>query len=328
MNNIVISGYGIRIRYRNGLLLIESKQGEREIPLVNIDQVIIATSGVWLSSKVVRKLIEHGVDLVFLGSRGLPVGRVYPPFVNKIVETRRAQYSSQGSSRGVLVIKEIAYSKIANQAGLIRKYYYYTRIEDLREIYTGIMDIAHRARELNGSYEEIRDKIRLLESEAARLYWPGYALLTPRELGFTSRDQDSDDPVNICLNYGYGVLYTESWRVLTLAGLDPYAGFIHVDRGGKPVLVFDFIEMFRFIVDDVVLKLLRRNWRPVVLSGLLDYDSRNRIINEIYRYLDETRSRYIDESPLTLRQVLKKTAFQLACFLRGECFFEGFVHGW
>ena len=34
-------------------------------------------------------------------------------------------------------------------------------------------------------------------------------------------------------------------RALVLAGLDPYAGFIHVDRPGKPSLALDLIEEFR-----------------------------------------------------------------------------------
>ena len=51
--------------------------------------------------------------------------------------------------------------------------------------------------------------------------------------------------MNALLNYGYGILYSQVWSALTLAGLEPFAGFLHVDRPGKPSLVLDFIEEFR-----------------------------------------------------------------------------------
>lgn len=325
---MIISGYGIRLRYRKGLILVESKNGNQEMPLFDIDQVVIATSGVWFSSKLVRKLIENGVDLVILDSRGMPAGRVYPPYVSRTVETRRMQYLAHRDWRGVHVVKEIVYSKLANQAGLLRRYYYYTHIQDLRDASSKISELAIKARNLEGDIESVSERNRLIEAEAARLYWPSYAMLLPRDLGFNSRDQDSSDPVNMSLNYAYGILYTECWKAIVLAGLDPYAGFLHVDRSGKPVLVFDFVESFRFIADSVLLNMFRRGWRPVINNGLLDYESRSRIIDSVNRYLDESRVAYGDETSITLRQAIKKTAYRLTSFLRGESGFEGFVYRW
>jgi CRISPR-associated endonuclease Cas1 len=67
------------------------------------------------------------------------------------------------------------------------------------------------------------------------------------------------DPVNSALNYGYGMLYNQVQHALLLAGLDPYAGFVHVDRPGKPSLVLDAIEEFRQpIVDRTVFGLLNK----------------------------------------------------------------------
>lgn len=134
--------------------------------------------------------------------------------------------------------------------------------------------------------------------------------------------------MNTSLNYAYGILYGESWKALVLAGLDPYAGFMHTDRSGKPVLVFDFIEMFRFIADSTLLAMYRHGWKPRVLNGLLDYESRARIVESILKTLENTKTRYVDETPITLRQAMKKAALKLASFLRGESSFEGFLHGW
>jgi CRISPR-associated protein Cas1 len=328
MKTLLVSGYGVRLRFRRGLLIVESKNNKQEVPIADLEQVVIITSGVWFSSKVIRKLVEYGVDLVFLDSRGQPTGRVYPPFINKTIETRRSQYASYGTSRAVFAMRELVYGKISNQASVLRKYYYNTRLEELREAYSKISELAIKAREIELPFENTREELRKIEAEAARIYWPHYALLVPRDLGFEGRDQDSTDPVNILLNYTYGILYSECWKALVLAGLDPYAGFLHVDRSGKPVLVFDFIEMFRFIADLTVLYLVRKGWRPSISNGLLDYESRRRVIEAFLDFLDNTKVQYIDETPVSLRQVLKKSAYTLASYLRGEGLFEAFIYRW
>lgn len=148
------------------------------------------------------------------------------------------------------------------------------------------------------------------------------------ERAWLREGRDSGDLVNISLNYAYGVLYGECWKALVLAGLDPYAGFLHVDRSGKPVLAFDYVEMFRFIADAALLAMFRRGWRPNVSSGLLDYESRRRIVESLLRFMEESKGVYVDETPVSLRQMLKKVALALASYLRGEGVFEGYVHRW
>ncbi|MEM1826360.1 MAG: CRISPR-associated endonuclease Cas1 [Desulfurococcaceae archaeon] len=329
MKTILISGYGVRLRYRKGLLIIESSRNEvREIPLHDIEQVVITTSGVWFSSKLLRVFMEQGVDFIVLDSRGYPIGRLYPPFINRTVDTRRAQYSAYGSDKCIYLIREIVYSKLVNQAGLLKKYYYYTRIDDLKKSFTKIAELAVKARYMELEFNELKERLRVIEAESARIFWSNYAMLIPRDLGFESRDQDSPDPVNLSLNYSYGILYSECWKALVLAGLDPYAGFLHEDRSGKPVLVFDFIEMFRFIADVTLLNLFRRNWKPIVINNLLDYNSRRKIIEAMNKFMEETKSCYIDENPVNLKQIIKKVALKLASHLRGESVFEGYVHRW
>jgi len=63
------------------------------------------------------------------------------------------------------------------------------------------------------------------------------------------------------LNFGYQVvLFTEVWKAVSYAGLDPYAGYLHADRPGKPSLVLDMMEEFRQqIIDRTVLSLLGRS---------------------------------------------------------------------
>ncbi len=107
-----------------------------------------------------------------------------------------------------------------------------------------------------------RNRLELMSAEAraATVYWDGVARVLPCEFGFRNRvTRGAQDLFNMALNYGYGILYAQVWSAVSLAGLDPYAGFLHVDRPGRPSLVLDLIEEFRQqTVDRVLVRLSNR----------------------------------------------------------------------
>ena len=49
MKTLVVSGYGVRLRFRNGLIIAESKNGKQEVPVADVEQVVLATSS-WRSN--------------------------------------------------------------------------------------------------------------------------------------------------------------------------------------------------------------------------------------------------------------------------------------
>lgn len=330
MKQLIIAKHGVSVKTRKQLIVIEARKEGKilETPVSSIEQLIIASSGVSITSKTIRNLMDHGVDIVFLDSRGNPTGRIYPVYINKTVETRRKQYEAGFNGKGLEAAAEMIKAKILNQAGLIKRYYYYTGNTTLKQAYTEIAEIAGRTPPSAPSRQEMKQKLLTLEAEAARAYWAAYAALIPGELGFTGRDQDGEDPVNKSLNYLYGVLYSECWRAIVLAGLDPYLGFLHADRSGSPTLVFDYIEQWRFTADMTLLAMLRHGWKPTQVNGLLDYETRSRLVENLSKTLDETRANTPGETPTTLRQALKKTAFKLAAYLRGEEAFKPYIHSW
>ena len=84
--------------------------------------------------------------------------------------------------------------------------------------------------------------------------------MTGDKVNFPGREhRDSTDPVNSLLNYGYGMLYRQVEGAVILAELDPFGGYLHVDRPGKLSLVYDFVEEFRQqVVDRVVVAMLNK----------------------------------------------------------------------
>ena len=124
--------------------------------------------------------------------------------------------------------------------------------------------IEARRRDVDGVIGERIDDARAgllaVEGGAGRQYWTGVRTLLEGHASFETREhRGAPDTVNSALNYGYGILYTQVWGAIMNAGLEPFAGFLHVDRPGKPSLVLDLIEEFRQpIVDRAVIAALTK----------------------------------------------------------------------
>lgn len=321
MRALYLDGYGVRLGASKGALVVRGRGGERYVPLSEVDLVVIATGGVSVSSRAMRLLVSAGIEMVVLDHRGMPVGIYYGSSYSRTPLTRRAQYQAYFTPRGARLAAEIAYSKVYNQACVLQEHAHVDRrlvrgsIEEMKSVLHALEGEAGGEAPLG----EARKRIVSLEARAARAYWATVALLLPGELGFRGRSQEPSDPVNASLNYGYGILYGLSWRALVLAGLDPYAGYLHVDRSGKPTLSFDYVEMFRaHVVDRPLIRLLRSGWRPSYKDGWLDHEARRRIAGEV---LGGLRRRVSGE---TLEAHLRSYALRLARSLREGSRYRGF----
>lgn len=166
-----------------------------------------------------------------------------------------------------------------------------------------------------------RSALLSIEGRAAQKYWAGVKLLLPQELGWEGRrGRGARDPFNSALNYGYAILARQVEQALLLAGLDPFAGFLHADRPGKPSLTFDLIEEFRqTVVDRTILGMVGKRI-PITVreDGMLDDQSRAVIAAKIIARLEEGTERYEGSKRWALRQIIQTQARHLATYLRGD----------
>jgi CRISP-associated protein Cas1 len=102
-----------------------------------------------------------------------------------------------------------------------------------------------------------------LEGQAAALYFANFGrMLKARVPGsafnFTARNRRPPrDPVNALLSFAYALLAKDCFSAACTVGFDPYHGFYHVGRHGRPSLALDLMEEFRpVIADSVVLNLV------------------------------------------------------------------------
>lgn len=233
-------------------------------PLSKIEQVIVTGKGS-ISLDLLKKMGEMGTDLVIL--RG---GKVVCKLSSReigTVKTRKEQYYAHLDERSGHLAKAFVYSKIRNQyslLGTIAKSRVDTNpevseeIQKKREEIKGVLDEVSTIEDKR--IDEIRSDLMKLEARGAKEYWESISLIIPEEIGFSGRRGIGDSPryardgFNASLNLGYSLLEGVVWRAVQISGLDPYGGFLHVDRPGRASMVLDVMEEFRQqLVDRVII---------------------------------------------------------------------------
>ncbi len=133
--------------------------------------------------------------------------------------------------------------------------------------------------------------------------------------------------MNSLLNYGYGILYNRVLSAATRAGLDPFAGFVHTDRPGKPSLVLDLIEEFRApIVDRAIVGALGTGFKVGMDDERLDEKTR-KLVSERVRERLSTRVTHRGRKQ-TLENIMHAQARSVASFVRDGVLYKPFVGSW
>lgn len=327
VEHLIADTFGTHIgKYSERLKITQGKETLAQAPLLHLRSVTITSRGVSISSDALAACCERGISIFFLDNHGNNFASVYASGLTGTVLTRRAQLMAYHDIRGLHVAIIIAAAKIHNQAATL-KYFAKTRAEsapeaahELRLCAGEILDHLAALESLEGlTVDDSRQQIMGIEGSAARRYWSALAALIPQQYEWPGRQgRGAADPLNSLLNYGYGILYGQIEQAIILAGLDPYAGFLHADRPGKPSLTLDLIEEFRQVaIDRLVFGLATRSFNiRQDEQGLLGAETRRALSEKVLQHL-EAGVRYRDKR-YPLRFVIQSQARHLASFLRGE----------
>jgi len=93
------------------------------------------------------------------------------------------------------------------------------------------------------------------------------------------------DGVNNIFNLAYELLAWKVHRALINAKLEPYLGFLHSEQFGKPSLVCDFQELYRYLMDDFVIdycqKLAEKDFKTRTESSSAKKKGKREYLNDI-----------------------------------------------
>ena len=300
LKRLVINEPGLFVGAKKGMIVVKRK-GDKvlEISPSNISQIAILTRGATVSSALIRLLTTHKVDLVIYSGLGYPLAKLTGPKSSGSIRLRKEQYRAQDSPLGAYLAKRFAWAKVVNQKSLLREAGRNRSDAELskrlHDMSRSISNIATMIGNVDAkSAGSVRSEVMRLEAEAAEIYWHGFKLLLPEGLDFPGRRkrfEGPEDPVNIMLNFCYGLLASEVWLAVDASGLDPFAGFLHADSPRRPALVMDILEEFRQpVVDRVVLRLASsiKNPKSIIEGRRLKREFRFQVIKAFSERLSET----------------------------------------
>jgi CRISPR-associated protein Cas1 len=343
---LVVDGFGKFIGVESNLIVVKEKSKVvKKVKPDELKQLIIAGKSS-ISSDAIKLMLKNGVDVVLISGKGEVAGRLMHPFIGT-ARTRREQYLAYNDRRSVILSKEFVKAKMKNQMYILsnlakaRKETKPELAEKLVEARQEIKNYLNEIEKISAEkIDEIREEILGIEGRASKLYWNSLAGIFPSEYGFTARrgieagqTRYAQDIVNAMLNYGYAILLSECIRAVELAGLDPYAGFLHADRSGRTSLAIDLMEEFRQqVVDRVVIRLISYSQiKPHECEirnfiCMLSDSARKLLLSEILKRL-ESKTQYVGRN-LSFSSVILHQSRRIASFLRGEGRYSGFWQSW
>jgi CRISPR-associated protein Cas1 len=132
--------------------------------------------------------------------------------------------------------------------------------------------------------------------------------------------------VNCLLSFLYALVRHDCVSALTSIGLDPFVGFLHVDRPNRPSLALDLMEEFRpWLADRLAITLINR--QQIAPEHFLEREGgaveftdtgRKLVIKAYQERKQETLKHPLLEQNFRLAQMPYVQARILARYLRGD----------
>lgn len=316
--------------HRQGEAVVVKVDGQDKIhvPIHNLES-IICFGPVTCSTPLMELCGSRNVHMAFFSEQGRFYSRVEGP-VHGNVLLRRQQFRRAEDSVGrTELARTFVLAKIANSRSvLLRAGREAGGGEAAAELTGAAAELASVARRLQA--QTSLDTLRGMEGEAARAYFGVFnRLIVSQKESFVFHERSRRPPldnVNALLSFMYAVLGHDVQSALEGVGLDPYVGYLHADRPGRPSLALDLIEEFRpYLADRLVLTLINR--QQIRASGFtrsptgavsMDDDTRKTLLSAYQkRKQEEITHPFLGESvPLGLLPHVQ--AMLLARHLRGD----------
>jgi CRISPR-associated endonuclease Cas1/CRISPR-associated protein Cas4 len=247
---LYVQSYGARIRKDGEQLIVETDDAKVETPLIAISEVsIFGPSSI--TTPTLHELFRRNIPVAWFSTGGWFMGHAQGTGVENAV-IRTNQYRASFDEGACLrIARGLVAAKIRNQRTLLRRNWRSEHAVEERDAALGSMKRLAAHAETAGD----RDSLLGYEGEAAAIYFRHFDKLLAAGANFSFEKRNrrpAEDPVNALLSFGYSLLTRTFSTGLQAVGFDPYRGFFHVMRHGRPALALDMMEPYRPIIADSV----------------------------------------------------------------------------
>lgn len=298
------------------------------LPLHNLEN-IVCFNYPGVSPGLMGACARRSVGLCFLRPSGRFLARVTGPVKGNLLLRKRQYELSQEERARVAVASSCLLGKIFNTRKVIERALRdhsmlvdVTALKSVSDFLKGTLTAVQAAESL--------DELRGLEGSAAKQYFRVFGqLVLQQHNDFPFKERSRRPPrdrLNSLLSFLYTLLTYEVASALEAVGLDPYVGFLHADRPGRPSLALDMMEELRPVfADRLALTLVNRKQ----ISGdgfeekesggvLMDDDTRKTVLSAWQsRKQDEITHPYLKER-IPFGLIPHAQALLLARHMRGD----------
>lgn len=291
--------------------------------LIDVSQLVVMGSA-YLSTPALHELMRRGIPVSWHSYGGWFVGHTIG-IGHKNVELRMAQYRAAFDPQRCLeVAKGVVSDKIQNSRTILRRNWKGESAP--KEVLTRLKHL----REQVGKATQL-DQLLGIEGAAAATYFGAFnGMLKKTNVAegfeFDKRNRrPPTDPMNAMLSFAYAML-VRTWTVtLSAVGLDPYCGFYHQPRYGRPALALDLMEIFRpLIADSAVItavnngEVSKSDFVSAGAGTALKPDGRKAFIQTFERRLDQEITHPVFGYKVEYRRLFEVHARLLARYLTDE----------
>lgn len=324
---LVVQKAGSQVGQRGGEFVV-TVQGEvvRKLPLHQVRGIYLY-GAVQLTAQAAESSLEHGIDVAYFAASGRFLGLLRGlPASGVDARLGQARLFNEPFFR-LRLARECIRAKISNQRTMLMRN---------GDVPDRVLRLLAEARDAT---DDTRDLGELLgcEGAAANIYFEQFAsMLKGAEWKFDFQGRNRRpprDPVNALLSLGYSILAKELAGVCHAVGLDPFLGFLHQPRYGRPALALDLMEEFRpLVADSVAISLVNRgevdpgDFIRAASGTFLNEQGRRRFWEAWFRRLDTEVTHPEFGYKMSYRRMLEVQARQLWRVVRGDApVYHGFT---
>ncbi|MFE2498824.1 type I-C CRISPR-associated endonuclease Cas1c [Streptomyces scopuliridis] len=329
LNTLYVQTQGTDLRLEHDTLRVHlpDAPGRRTLPLRRLDSIVVY-GHINLSTELITRCAQDTRSITWMSRGGRYLARL-DGAVRGNVLLRHAQHQLHDQPEARLAVaRSLVAGKIRNSRWILLRTARDAAPGPREQIRLAAAGLAESL--TNTATAETLDTLMGIEGSAARNYFAALKHAFRPAAGipaFTHRNRrPPTDPVNALLSFTYGLLRGLVHGAAEQVGLDPYIGYLHGLRPGKPALCLDLMEEFRpILADRFALTLLnRRQLRPEHFEHLaggavqLTEDGRKTVIGAWQEWKLQTWEHHLigHDVPAGLLPVIQSRL--LARHLRGE----------
>ena len=273
-----------------------------------------------VTAQATREMLDRNIPICHFTYGGWLKG-VTHGIGHKNVELRMNQFAVAGDKvRSLSIARELVIAKLRNSRVMLRRNHPDAPPAALKEI-------ARLSR--NARKADSLQTLLGIEGAAASVYFANFgAMIRSEDSEFDFRVRSRrppKDPVNAVLSFLYSMLIKQALVSAISVGFDPYLGFYHQPKYGKPALALDLAEEFRPIVADSAALTLFNNAELmgadfVRRSGAvsLTQEGRKAVIRAFERRMDTLIRHPLFGYSISYRRIMEVQARLLGRHVLGE----------